>query len=84
MPNEYLGSSPDQFLKIIKLPLIVKRWTGDEVYWLILLSNNYLQVFLEEHTYIVKEKQVTRSIKDDLEISSNNSDGRASDEKANA
>lgn len=84
MPNEYLGSSPDQFLKIIKLPLIAKRWTGDEVYWLILLSNNYLQVFLEEHTYIVKEKQVTRSIKDDLEISSNNSDGRASDEKANA
>ena len=84
MPNEYLGSSPDQYLKIIKLPLIAKRWTGDEVYWLILLSNNYLQVFLEEHTYIVKEKQVTRSIKDDLEISSNNSDGRASDEKANA
>ena len=84
MPNEYLGSSPDQFLKIIKLPLIAKRWTGDEVYWLILLSNNYLQVFLEEHTYIVKEKPVTRSIKDDLEISSNNSDGRASDEKANA
>lgn len=84
MPNEYLGSSPDQFLKIIKLPLIAKRWTGDEVYWLILLSNNYLQVFLEEHTYIVKEKQVTRSIKDDLEISSNNSDGRASDEKANS
>lgn len=84
MPNEYLGSSPDQFLKKIKLPLIAKRWTGDEVYWLILLSNNYLQVFLEEHTYIVKEKQVTRSIKDDLEISSNNSDGRASDEKANA
>lgn len=84
MPNEYLGSSPDQFLKIIKLPLIAKRWTGDEVYWLILLSNNYLQVFLKEHTYIVKEKQVTRSIKDDLEISSNNSDGRASDEKANA
>lgn len=84
MPNEYLGSSPDQFLKIIKLPLTAKRWTGDEVYWLILLSNNYLQVFLKEHTYIVKEKQVTRSIKDDLEISSNNSDGRASDEKANA
>ena len=84
MPNEYLGSSPDQFLKKIKLPLIAKRWTGDEVYWLILLSNNYLQVFLKEHTYIVKEKQVTRSIKDDLEISSNNSDGRASDEKANA
>ena len=36
-------------------------------------KNYYLQVFLEECKYIVKEKEVTRHITKDLEMSSANS-----------
>ena len=44
-------------------------------------ENYYPQVFLKECKSIIKEKMIERYIKDDLEISSDNSDKEISDKE---
>ena len=46
------------------------------------MGKNYSQLFLEECKYIVQKKKIisSRYINDDLEISSDDFDGEASDE----
>ena len=45
------------------------------------VKNYYLQVFLEECKYVVKEKKMLEYITDDIEISPDDSDRESSDEE---
>ena len=44
-------------------------------------KNYYVQVFLEECKYVFKEKKMPNYITDDIEISSDDSDRKNSDEE---
>ena len=64
------GNSQYVFLSIILIDAIFR--TG---------NNYYLQVFLEEFRYIVKEKKMPEVITDDIEIFSDNFDREDSNEE---